>query len=233
MQIKRTRKRRYAVSIGGAFLLLTAVGIITIILVSLNMTVRVLDNSTEKDQFAQFVQPVVMFDPAPFEKPQDIPMNSLLLYSMWATLMNERARDYTYNENQELMIPASDLDVAAATLFGNDIVLEHRTFGDYDYDSAYIYDKSTNTYGVRISVHLYVNTPEVREIVKDGDYYRLDVYYVPPSNAWNLTVPGQTHSPFLEKHMYYYLTRTRNTYHLAKVQDPPSAQAMQTTPPAA
>ena len=232
MQIKRVRKRRYAVSIGGAFLLLTIIGIVTVVLFSLRLTGQVLDNSTEKEQFARLIQPVMMFDPAPFEKPQDISMNNLLLYSMWSALMSERAATYTYNENQELLIPASDLDVAATNLFGSDVVLEHYSFGDYDYDSAYSYDSYTKTYSVRISVHLYVSTPEVRDVVKDGDFYRLDVHHVPAANAWSLTTPGQIHSPFLEKHMYYYLVKTRNGYQLAKIQYPPSAQAMQTTPAA-
>jgi hypothetical protein len=139
---------------------------------------------------------------------------------MWTALTSERARNYTYGETQELMVPASDLDVAATTLFGAGITLEHRSFGDYD--NAYTYDRQTKIYSIQVSAQFYVYTPDVREITKEGDLFRLDVYYVPPGNAWNLSPAGDKMSPLTEKHMLYYMSKDGDTYHLVKIQDPPT-----------
>ncbi|MDL2233338.1 hypothetical protein LJC63_07135 [Ruminococcaceae bacterium OttesenSCG-928-L11] len=226
MQVRKTRKHRYAAPVGGVFVLLAVIGVVTVILSSLNLTSKVLDNSTEKERFEEIILPVMMFDPVPFEKPSDIEMTNLLQYSMWATLTSERARNYTYSDTQELMVPASDLDVAAATLFGSDIKLEHQRFGDYD--SSYAYDSEKKMYYVRIAVSFYTFMPEVREITKEGDLYCLDVYYIPPNNALNLTKLSEKLSPFSEKHMHYYMQKTKDTYQLVKVQDPPSATAAST-----
>lgn len=215
---RRNRKHRYAASVGGVFVLLTVVGIITVIVASLQLTAKVLDNSGEKERFSRIIQPVIMFDPVPFESPEDIPMQNLLLYSMWTALTSDRAANYTFGESQELVVPASDLDVAAATLFGNEIVLEHASFSDYD--NAYTYDKETKSYTIRISAQFYVYTPDVREITKEGDLYCLDVYYVPPGNAWNMSPAGDKMSPFVEKHMLYYMRRGGDSYQLVKVLDP-------------
>ena len=216
MQTMRQKKRKYTASIGGVFVLLAVIGVMTVVVISLQLTNRVLDNSREKKMFEDIIRPVMMFDPAPFESPADIEMNRLLLYSMWSTLTSERAQNYKYNESQELVIPASDLNVAANTLFGPDVVLEHKTFGDYE--TQYIYD--SDMYRVRVTAQLYVYSPEVRSVVKDGDYYRLDVYYIPPGNAWNLTLTGETLSPFMEKHMHYYMLKEKNSYQLVKMQMP-------------
>lgn len=215
---KHNRKHRYAASVGGVFVLLAVIGIITVIVVSLSLTAKVLDNSNEKERFAKIIQPVIMFDPVPFDSPADIPMKNLLLYSMWTALTSDRAANYTFGESQELVVPASDLDVAATTLFGSEIVLEHESFTDYD--NFYTYDSETKSYTIHISAQFYVYTPEVREITKEGDLYCLDVYYQPPGNAWNMSPAGDKMSPFTEKYMLYYMRRSGDSYQLVKIQDP-------------
>jgi hypothetical protein len=226
-QKRRNRRNRAAAPIGGVFVLLAVIGVATVIIASLRLTATVLDNSSEKERFGKIIQPVIMFDPVPFESPADIPMQNLLLYSMWTALTSERARNYTYGETQELMVPASDLDVAATTLFGSGITLEHRSFSDYD--NAYTYDKESKIYAIHVSAQFYVYTPDVREITKEGDLYCLDVYYVPPGNAWNLSPAGDKMSPLTEKHMLYYMSKDGDTYHLVKIQDPPTAAAAESS----
>lgn len=221
---RKNRKNRYAAPIGGIFVTLAVIGVITVIVASLRLTMRVLDTSAEKERLGEIIQPVLMFDPSPFESPQDIQMSNLLLYSMWATLTSDRAQNYSYSENAELMIPASDLDVAATGLFGSDIQLEHQTFTDYY--STYSYDRSKNTYFVPVTAQLFVYTPDVREITKEGDLYRLDVYYVPPNNAWNMIKTPDIATTLSEKHMYYFVSKNKNSYQIVKMQEPPSAIAM-------
>lgn len=220
MQPIKKHRSKYAAPIGGIFVILAVIGIITVIITSIGLTRTALDNSKEKERFEHLIRPVLMFDPVPFESPTQVEMSKLLLYSMWGTLSSERAVNYAYNENQELVIPASDLEVSAANLFGSEIKLEHQTFSDYE--SSYIYNGENNSYNVRISAQLYVYSPVVRDITKEGDLFKLEVYYMPPSDAWSTVFAGGAHSPFVDKTMYYYLSKTSGNYHIAKVENTPT-----------
>lgn len=217
-QIKKRRKRRYAAPIGGLFIGLAALGVITVVYVCFRLTAAVLDNSSEKLMFENIVRPIVMFDPAPFEKPTDISMDNLLTYSMWSTLMSEKRDTYQFGENSELMIPASDLDVAAAKLFGSEVKLTHYSFGDYE--MFYFYDEPNQIYNVPVNVLLNVYTPEVETITKNGDLYELSVGYVPSGVAWNTEYAEGRSRPEPEKYMNYFMRKSKTGYTIVKLQDP-------------
>lgn len=219
MPIKNQKKhrRRYAAPIGGLFVVLALIGIVTVVISSIRLTNRVLDNTSEKERFAEIIRPVAMFDPPPFEDPAAISMEELLRYSMWAMLRSEKRSSYEYDDFSELVVPASDLDVACARLFGKDIQLLHRTFGDND--AKYIYDETEQVYNVPPAAQLYVYNPVVEEITKEGEYYRLIVGYVPPETAYDIGGAKP------EKYMIYLMRQSGDSYLIAKVQDPPSVSS--------
>jgi hypothetical protein len=227
-QRKNRRKRRYAAPIGGLFIGLAAFGVITVVFLCFRLTSAVLDNSEEKTMFENILRPVVMFDPAPFEKPTDISPENLLMYSMWSTLMGEKRGSYTYSESGELVVPASDLDVAAARLFGPEVVLEHQSFGDYE--TFYHYEPPTedgkgNVYDLLLSVQLNAYTPEVESITKQGDLYEISVGYIPSGISWQTDYSEGAGRASPEKHMNYLMQKTKTGYCIAKVQYPENSQS--------
>lgn len=207
-------KRRYAAPIGGIFLALAVIGVITVIVSSIRLTSSFLDNDHEKQMFADIIRPVVMFNPAPFENPEDIEMLELLRYSMWGTLTGDNRSKYEFDDNVELTVPASDLDSAAGRLFGPDIKLVHQSFGDFEV--KYSYDETDEVYNVPVAAQLLVYSPEVEEITKDGDYYNLLVAYYPPESAWT-----QRTGRVPDKRMIYVMEKNDDIYRIAKVQDVP------------
>ena len=216
---RRRRKHRLAAPIGGAFLLLAAIGIVTIIVISLRLTQQVFDNKSQKESFEQLIRPVVMFDPVPFETAENVSNTNLLLYSMWSTLSSERSRNYVLAENQELLVPASDLDVAAHVLFGGVVVLEHGKFGDFDVQ--YYYDAEKKMYSVPMMAELYVYTPRITDIVRDGELYNLIVEYIPPGSTLTATLGGITQEPQADKTMIYVMSKQKDGWHIVKVRDLP------------
>ena len=216
---KRPRRRKYAAPVGGAFIALAVIGIVTVIVLSIRLTVSFLDNDREKQMFESFIRPVVMFNPLPFEEPQSVDMMELLRYSMWGTLMSDKRASYAYSDSTDLIIPATDLDVAAAKLFGPAMELVHQSFSDYETD--YTYDETENVYTVPMSAQLFVYTPRVYEITSDGEYLKLYVGYIPPEDAWTADYAGNTKEPAPDKYMIYVMSKTEDGYHIAKVQDPP------------
>jgi len=227
MQAGRKRRRRYAAPIGGLFIALAIIGVIAVVVTSIDLTGKVLDNSNEKEKIGTLIRPVVMFDPVPFETPTDLENRQLLLYSMWANLGSEKRNTYSYDENAELIVPASDLEVAAANLFGPDIVLTHETFGDYQ--TTYYYDEERNIYNVPVSAQLYVYTPQVESIeLASRDVYNVKVGYIPPQgDAWTTDFSGNKNQPTAEKSMIYVMQKTRNGYYILALRDLPSASLIE------
>lgn len=209
---QKKRRRRYAAPIGGVFVILAIIGVVTVIVASIRLTSRVLDNAAEKERFTEFIQPVAMFDPSPFEDPSNINMVELLRYGMWATLKSDKRSSYEFDDNVELIVPATDVDVAVARLFGPGIELEHQSFGDFEV--MYVYEESENVYIVPIAAQLLVYTPVVEEIEKEGEFFNLTVGYIPPETAWNS-------NPQPDKYMIYTMRRVGDEYQIAKILDPP------------
>ena len=163
---RSSRRNRYAAPIGGVFIILCFVGFFTVASFCLNMTKGLLDNSRKKQEYETMLLPVVIFDPVPFENPVNIDNASLLQYSIWATAMGEKRDQYEYDDNNFVVIPASDIDVTAQRLFGPDVKLEHRSFGDLE--NSYLYEEAIRSYHVPIITMTGFATPKVEEYPTTG-----------------------------------------------------------------
>ncbi|MDR2908898.1 MAG: hypothetical protein LBU86_03335 [Oscillospiraceae bacterium] len=209
----RRRRRRYAAPIGGISVVLFIIGLVAVVVASILLTVRALDNSGDLEEIERVIRPIVMFDPAPFEKVVDISEQSLLEFSLWSALSNN---DYTFNSNNELAIPASDLDVAALSLFGPEVALKHQTFGEFEYSNYY--DEDRAAYLVNTSVILYTYTPLVESIEREGELYSVRVGYVPAQGVSPLTMRRSAEA-VPDKYMLYVMSREDSGYRIVAVRD--------------
>ena len=127
------------------------------------------------------ITPVLMLDPVPFGSAADADPLFLLQSSLWSALLGDKRESYQANEDSlgRIPVPASDVDVAAARLYG-DVKLEHQSF-TVNYVDNYVYDEDTKTYYVQVTGQVGLYTPNVEEIVKKGNQYTLLVGYVPPN----------------------------------------------------
>jgi hypothetical protein len=217
----RYRKNKYAAPLGGIYLILVAIGFIALLVFSFNFTKNLLDNTGEKSRFEQIIRPVLMFDPVPFEKPTDADELFLLQSSLWSTLLGEKRNSYQIDALNRLTVPASDVDVSCARLFGTEVALRHQSFGDYE--TNYIYDANSKAYFVPVAGQVGLYTPSVERVVKKGDVFLLTVGYVPPANAWTQGASGQIIKPTPDKHMIYELLKVKNHYVLTAIRDVPPA----------
>ena len=121
------RKNKYAAPVGGIFLLLALIGLVAVGFFCVRFTQGLLDNTQEKREFEGIIYPVLMFDPVPFEHAEDADPLMLLQASIWSTLLGEKGYSYQENAIGWKIVPASDVDVACAQLFGPQVQLEHQT----------------------------------------------------------------------------------------------------------
>ena len=181
---QKTRKRKYsaAVPIGGFFVLLAVIGLITVIVFGVRATENLIDNSKQKKEFENIILPVLMFDPVPFEDPNEMGDLALLRSSIWSAIIDNNEK-YVIGDGNMVSVPKSDVDVACNKLFGSSVTLKHQSFEDYL--SIYSFDEETQTYYVPVDATV-LYTPQVEEITRNGDVFELTVGYLAPDNQWNI-----------------------------------------------
>ncbi len=213
------RKKPHALTIGAVFVALAVIGAIAVIGFCVKGTIAILDNTKEKEKFADVVMPVLMFDPVPYENASDLDPSFVLRSSVWAALL-EKKDTYIYDNMNRMTVPSTDVDVACARLFGSDIKLEHKSFETYT-AATYVYHEEGKAYLVPIESETILYTPEVVDIDKKGDTYTLLVGYVSPGNTWILQ-DTEDGTPKPDKYMQYVLQENDNgSYRLIAIQDPP------------
>ena len=166
---KRRRKHSAAVPLGGLFILLALIGLITVVTLGVQTTENLIDNSKKKTEFGNFILPVLMFDPVPFEDPNEMGDLALLRSSIWAAILENNER-YAIGDGSMISVPQSDVDVACAKLFGDGVTLVHQSFEDYL--SIYSYNADTKTYYVPVDATI-LYTPQVEEINRTGNLFEL------------------------------------------------------------
>lgn len=200
------RHHKYLAVIGAVLVALALVGAVVIISFIVRLTGRMIANAGQKEKFEWKIYPLLMFDPASFDDPGQLDEVFILKTALWSALL-ENKTVYSYDEQGMLIVPASDLDVAAKKLYGDSVTLNHQTFSE-GYEYFYIYNEETGTYLVPVSDQTAGYTPRVAKIEKNGDIYTLIVGYVAPTTLWNVSNDGNSDKAAPDKYLYYDLQKT-------------------------
>jgi len=169
------------------------------------------------EEYEDFLLPVVMYDPIPFEWGGNAENSMILQSSIWSILLNNDHSRYITDDNGDLVIPVSDIEMQAARLFGPDIVLTHQTLGDYQ--TSYIYDANASVYYVPLTAQPNAYSPRVEKITdnKDGSI-TLIVGYISPAIPWDVDRNDPNYEIKPTKYMDYVLYKTENAgYYLYAV----------------
>ena len=81
------------------------------------------DDSEERAQYEKLLAPLVMLDPVPFDSPDQANPDFLLQSAVWAVLKNEDTSRYATDQTGAVLLPAADVDLYGARLYGSDIKL--------------------------------------------------------------------------------------------------------------
>lgn len=212
------RKSKFAAPMGGVILILAFIGLVTLVVMSINVTRGILDNSKEKTRFERLIMPLLMLDPPAFDTIESVDPVIILQSSIWATVMGDKRNSYARNQDGSLLVPATDVEVSCVKMYGDTVKLEHRSFSDFD--ATCIYNSETKTYYVPSSLQNNLFTPKVEKIDKKGDVLRLTVGYVPPSPLWSMDVDGNKYAPNPDKYMVYEMKKVKNDYIISAIKYP-------------
>ena len=226
---KKRGKHRYAAPVGGAYILLALIGVIAVIYGAVQLYGKLTDNSKLLRQIERQIQPVMMFDPVPFDNIQDVDNKVLVKTSIWSCMYSDKRVSYTYDDNGMILIPVSDVEVAAVKLYGPEVKLTHTSL---DEDGiSYTYDAENNVYRVPMMAQGGYYTPMVVDMQKNGDVYEVTVGYVAPGASWTTTEDGDSYTPTPDKYMIYRMKKEDGEYYIVGIKDPGEAPVDTTTPP--
>lgn len=224
MEEKRERrkvrhKNRKTATFGFLFLFFAAIGVIfSVVGITRAIGKFAVDNS-ETEKIERFLTPVVMFDPAPFEDASQLDETLLLRSSLWATLLNTDTEQYATDDLGNLIVPASDVEVYAAKIYGNGVKLNHQTLRSNSGGEQFVYDESIQSYHVPAVGEGSFPSPKVTKIVRNGDTFEVTVGYIPPGSSWGMFVDGKKQEPEPEKYKLYKLKKNGSDYQILALED--------------
>ena len=217
-QHRQTKRNRMIAPLGAVVLVLAVIGLISVVVTCIRITNNILDNSGEKEKFERMLMPILMLDPPAFDTIESVDPNLILQASVWSTVMGEKRNSYPRNQDGSLLVPATDMEVSCARLFGSSVTLEHRSFSDFD--ATCIYNSEDKTYYVPTSLQNNLFIPQVESIDKKGDELLLTVGYVSPSPLWSMDTDGNTYAPTPDKYMIYVMKKEKDNYILTAIRYP-------------
>ncbi len=224
MEEKRERrkvrhKNKKTATFGFLFLFFAAIGVIfSVVGITRAIGKFAVDNS-ETEKIEQFLTPVVMFDPAPFADASQLDETLLLRSSLWATLLNTDTEKYATDDLGNLLVPASDVEVYTAKIYGSGVTLKHQTLRSNSGGEQFVYDESIQSYHVPAVGEGSFPSPKVTKIVRSGDTYEVTVGYIPPGSSWGMFVDGKKQEPEPEKYKLYKLKKNGKDYQVLSLED--------------
>lgn len=211
---EKPKKRRFFFIFAIFVIVMAIIGCVSTVRFVSDFTGRLLDNTSLKNEFAQFIFPVVINDIPPFESASEIPNTVMVNSAIWNILINKDTSAYENGNNQALTIPEYDVMVSCREIFGSSVTMEHQTVGSTEV--RFIYDEETHTYTASKNTRYLTYAPDIVDMTENQGIYTLTVGYLPPTVASVAGISGMEVEP--EKYMVYTIERWNGKNTLLSVQ---------------
>lgn len=159
------------------------------------------DNTSLKNEFEQFIFPVVINDTAPFESVSELPNSAKINCAVWNILINDK--DISKYGTTTLTIPEYDVTASFREIFGSNATIEHQTSGTVE--TRFTYDETNHVYTTTKNTRYLTYAPTVVEMTENNGIYTLIVGYLPPTIASVAGINGMEVVP--EKYLEYTIER--------------------------
>ena len=170
-------KNRVTAVLGALILVFSIIGFVGTMVTASGWVVSLVQNQKQKDEYAEYIYPLVMLDMPAFEGSESLQPTSVLKCGIWNFILNADTSKYETDDLGVLVVPQTDIEVYATALFGEGLVFEHQSVGDAE--SAFSYDSENGMYEI-VGSALFTYYPRVTEIShKDGKTHLRVEYIVP------------------------------------------------------
>ncbi len=207
-------KRKLYFVFGIVISILAVIGLVSVISYTVDRIREFADNTQQKTEFARFVYPIVICDPAPFDQTVKLRNDTMLTAAIWDIILYEDKSKYE-SDFDMIIVPELDVEQHVTKLFGAGIGVEHQSI--LGADVQFYYDESIKSYRIPSNPKYFTYSPYIENISRVGERYTLTVGYVSPTPAW-LTLTSDD-EPEPDKYVEYVVSKRGDEMTLVAIQE--------------
>lgn len=206
-------KRRGYLILGALMMILAVIGLISTIGFTVDKFKAFADNTQQKTEFARFIYPVVICDPAPFDQTVKLRSDTVITAAIWDIILYEDKSKYEADFDM-IIVPELDVEQHAAKLFGQGLSIKHQSI--LGADVQFYYNEDIKSYRIPANPKYFTYSPYIEEITRVGESYTVTVGYVSPTPAWLTLTSDEPPQP--EKYVNYVVSKRGDEYTLIGIQ---------------
>lgn len=206
-------KRKGYLILGALMMILAVIGLISTVSFTVDKVKAFADNTQQKTEFARFIYPVVICDPAPFGQSVKLRSDTVITAAIWDIILYEDKSKYD-SDFDMIIVPELDVEQHAAKLFGTGLSIKHQSI--LGADVQFYYNEDIKSYQIPANPKYFTYSPYIEDITRVGESYTITVGYVSPTPAW-LTLTGDE-TPKPEKYVNYIVQKRGDEYTLLGIQ---------------
>ncbi len=219
-KIEGRHRKNYAAPLGLFVILLTVIGFTTLIVVGTRLFYSLTDDSALRAKYSTMIDPIVMLDPPNFAEPGKLSDAVILQSSIWSTVFSGDITRFSTDENGQILIPVSDLEVVCKSLYGPTAVIPRRSMtvegGEVTSDLEegtviFEYRSDIDSFVVPILGEIGEYKAKVESIKRSGGEMYLTVGYYPKSSSWYDQYTEQKSTDVAEKFKVYVMRKNPDT----------------------
>lgn len=207
------KKRLYMIT-GIIVILLALVGLYSTVIFSIDKIKDFADNTQQKNEFAKFIYPIVICDPAPFDQTVKLRSDTMITAAIWDIILYEDKSKYE-SDFDYIIVPELDVEQHATKLFGSGLSFTHESI--LGADIQFYYEEAIKSYRIPANPKYFTYSPYIEDISRVGESYTLTVGYVSPTPAWLTLTSDEAPEP--EKYVEYVVSKRGNEYTLVAIQE--------------
>ena len=207
------KKRLYMIT-GIVVILLALVGLYSTVIFSIDKIKDFADNTQQKNEFAKFIYPIVICDPAPFNQTVKLRSDTMITAAIWDIILYEDKSKYE-SDFDYIIVPELDVEQHATKLFGSGLSFTHESI--LGADIQFYYEEAIKSYRIPANPKYFTYSPYIEDISRVGERYTLTVGYVSPTPAWLTLTSDEAPEP--EKYVEYVVSKRGNEYTLVAIQE--------------
>lgn len=177
---RRRGRYRYGVAVGSVVLLLALVGVVFLAVTAGKAIYHTATDDSALRAYDEWLAPVVMQDPAPFESIDQADPDMVMTASLWSAISTAGQDAFTtYDDQGRTLVPLGEVDQACKALFGPDCTLQARTPEE---ETFFTFDSTDNQFHVAPFSTQSSYQPYTESARRSGDSEILRVGYVSPAD---------------------------------------------------
>lgn len=198
------KKRKTMFVVGLLVIAMAIVGVVSTVRAAVDTASDFFNQTALKNEFAEFVYPLVITDTPAFEKVADIPASVVVTASVWNLILNYDTSKYP-TDTGIMTVSEIDIENSAASLFGQSVTVEHQTVGSIE--TMFEYNEAEKSYYIPAEPIVNAFTPRVSAVSNEGELYTVTVEYMSPS----MFTFDEDHEETPSKTVIYTISRSAAT----------------------